>query len=142
MFTTLFFGVLDPATGILSYINGGHNPPVLIGPTGLVKARLKPTGPLVGLFPGMDFGIKNVTLEPGDLLLAFTDGVPDARDLEGELFGEERLLSLAAEPASSVAALLDRIETSLQGHIGEADQFDDITMLAVRRAPKRFAPES
>jgi sigma-B regulation protein RsbU (phosphoserine phosphatase) len=93
-----------------------------------------PTGPLVGIFPDVDFGIKSVTLEPGDLLLTFTDGVLDARDLEDELFGEERLLSLVAEPASSVAALLDRIMADLHAHIGEADQFDDITMLAVRRA--------
>lgn len=142
MFTTLFFGVLDPATGGLSYINGGHNPPVTVGPTGLIKARLMPTGPLVGIFPGVDFGIKNVTLEPDDLLLTFTDGVPDARDLNGEMFGEERLLSLVVEPAASVTALLNSIETHLQAHIGEADQFDDITMLAVRRASKRSAPES
>ena len=134
MFTTLFFGVLNPATSILSYINGGHNPPVIVGPTGLIKAHLMPTGPLVGIFPDVDFGIKSVTLEPGDLLLTFTDGVLDARDLEDELFGEERLLSLVAEPASSVAALLDRIMADLHAHIGEADQFDDITMLAVRRA--------
>ena len=134
MFATLVFGVLDLTTGVLTYINGGHNPPALIGPSGEVKARLMPTGPAVGMLPDMDFGIQQITLEPGDLLMTFTDGVTDARNPDGEFFSEERLLSILEQPGSSAADLMDRIETSLYAHIGEASQFDDITMLAVRRA--------
>ena len=140
MFVTLFFGVLDPSTGALSYINAGHNPPFVISPTGALKAELTRTGSAVGLFPGMNFEIQQATLEPGDLLLTFTDGVTEARDPYGEFFDEERLLSLVEGPASSVAGLLDRIEASVQAHIADTEQSDDITMLALRRASASQAP--
>jgi sigma-B regulation protein RsbU (phosphoserine phosphatase) len=134
MFVTLFFGVLDPVSGVLSYINAGHNPPYVIGPSGDVKAELEPTGPVVGLFPNVVREIERVTLEPGDLLMTFTDGVTEARGPSGDFFDEERLLALLAGPATSASEYLDRIEASLRTHIGNADQADDITMLAVRRA--------
>ncbi|MFQ5794627.1 MAG: PP2C family protein-serine/threonine phosphatase [Candidatus Bipolaricaulia bacterium] len=134
MFATLFFGVLDPATGSLNYVNGGHNPPFIVGPDG-VKARLTPTGPAVGMFADVDFNIEQAQLDPGDILITYTDGVPEARDPDGKFFTEKRLLSLVEPSAPSATALLDRIETNLDAHIAEADQFDDITMLAVRRAP-------
>lgn len=135
MFATLFFGVLNPQTGRLTYINAGHDPPAIVSSAGVVKARLMPTGPAMGMLPGMDFDILQVILEPGDTLMTFTDGVTDARDPNGKLFSKEGLLSLLEQPASSAAALIDRIAASLQAHIADADQFDDITMLAVRRAP-------
>ena len=81
----------------------------------------------------MEFGIEQVELEPGDLLIAFTDGVLDARSPSGEPFGEERLLSLAQQPAPSATSLLDRLHTHLRKHIAGADQYYDITMLVVRR---------
>lgn len=135
MFVTLFFAVLDLGTGDLNYINAGHNPPYVVGPTGVVKAELMPTGPVAGLFSNMVFNLKQVTLEPGDLLMTFTDGVTEARDLSGGFFEEERLLALLKQPASSASEHLDRIEASLQAHTAGVDQSDDITMLAVRRLP-------
>jgi sigma-B regulation protein RsbU (phosphoserine phosphatase) len=135
MFVTVFFALLDPASGVLTYTNAGHNPPYILGPTGIVKAELEPTGPAAGLFPGMDFEIQRVTLEPGDLLMTFTDGVTEARDPSGGFFGEEHLLSLLKQPAASASEHLDRIEAALQVHIAGVDQADDITMLAVRRLP-------
>ena len=136
MFVTLFFAVLDLDTGVLNYVNAGHNPPYVVGPTGVVKAELMPTGPAAGLFSNMVFKIKQVTLEPGDLLMTFTDGVTEARDPSGEFFEEDRLLALLKQPASSASEHLDRIEARLQAHTAGADQFDDITMLAVRRVPE------
>lgn len=133
-FATLFFGLLDPATGSLVYLNGGNEPPLIIGPAG-VKTSLEPTGPVVGLFPGITFGIQVTHLEPGDILLAFTDGVTDALSPTQEMFSRERLLLLLNQPASSSTALLDHIEANLRAHIAGADQYDDITMLAVRRTP-------
>jgi len=133
MFSTLFFGVLDPVTGALVYINAGHEPPAVLNATG-VKARLDVTGPVVGLFPQSEFGIEQVELEIGDTLLAFTDGVLDARNPLGEFFTEERLLSLAIEPHSSAAEMLGRIHADVRRHIAGAVQFDDITMLGLRRA--------
>jgi sigma-B regulation protein RsbU (phosphoserine phosphatase) len=134
MFATLFFGVLDPATGLLHYVNGGHNPPVIIGLAG-VKARLTPTGPAVGMLPDQEFNLCQIQLEPGDTLFAFTDGVPEARSPVGEFFTEKRLLSLLTEPVPTAAALLNHVETKLHAHMANTDQFDDITMLAVRWAP-------
>ena len=134
MFATVFFGMLDPATGALMYINAGHEPPIIIGPNG-IRARLKVTGPAVGLYAGLEFGIEQIELKPGDTLLAFTDGVLDARDPDNVFFGEERLSSLVQEPAASALALLDRIHTHLLEHIADANQFDDITLLALKRIP-------
>ena len=133
MFATLFFGVLNPKTGLLVYINGGHEPPLVVGSAG-VKQRLKPTGPAVGVLPNMTFEIQRVQLEPGDILLAYTDGVSEARSPVDELFTRKRLESLLEQPACSASDLLERIKTNLFVHIDNAQQFDDITMIAVHRA--------
>ncbi|HLE27356.1 MAG TPA: SpoIIE family protein phosphatase [Anaerolineales bacterium] len=134
MFATLFFGILDSTTGSLIYINGGQESPIIFGANGM-KMCLEATGPAVGLVPDRDFAIREAQLEPGDVLLAFTDGVPDAQSPEGEFFGQEGLLPLLTQPFASAAALLDSIQAQLRAHIGEAKQFDDMTMLAVRRLP-------
>jgi serine phosphatase RsbU (regulator of sigma subunit) len=133
MFVTLFFGILDPTTGGLSYINAGHEPPIVVGPAG-VKASLRPTDPAVGLLPDHGFRRREIYLEPGDTLFVFTDGVTEAQSLEQAFFTTERLLGLLASPVTSAADLLDRVETGLRAHIADTDQSDDITMLAVRRA--------
>jgi sigma-B regulation protein RsbU (phosphoserine phosphatase) len=132
-FTTLFFGLIDPASGAMVYINGGHEPPIILGPAG-VKARLQPTGPVVGIFPELDYEIRETLLEPGDTLFLYTDGVTDIQDSAGEFFGEARLLSLLVQPVSSADDLLNHIESNLLAHMGAASQFDDITMLAVKRS--------
>jgi len=133
MFVTLFLGILDPASGVLTYINGGHDAPVVVGPDGALKTRLKPTGPAVGILPGVNYEIEQVKLEPGDLLLAFSDGVPDARNPEGRRFTIDNFFALLTQPFPSVEALLERIDSALLAHVATADPFDDITMLAVRR---------
>jgi sigma-B regulation protein RsbU (phosphoserine phosphatase) len=135
MFATTFFAVLDPATGQLNYVNGGHNPPVVIGPDG-IKVRLKATGPAPGVLPNVDYQIGQAHLEPGDVLFAFTDGVTDAKNPAGQLFTEKRMLALIEPPAESALDLLDRVDDALRAHISTAVQFDDITMLAARRSLK------
>jgi sigma-B regulation protein RsbU (phosphoserine phosphatase) len=132
MFATLFFGVLDPANGTLLFVNGGHEYPLLVSSAG-VKERLATTGPLVGLIPRAHFDILSVTIEPGETLFAFTDGVTEAMNSEGELFGLERLDSLLVQPVSSAAELLDRVQAGVEEHLGGMDLSDDITMLALRR---------
>ncbi|HEX2243861.1 MAG TPA: SpoIIE family protein phosphatase, partial [Gammaproteobacteria bacterium] len=134
IFVTVFFGVLDPATGLLSYINAGHEPPAILGQAG-VKARLVPTGPAVGIIPDIDFDIGQVQLEPGDILIAYTDGVTDARNQDRQFFTETKLLTLLEQSTPSAVALLDYLEGSVRAHIGNALQFDDITMLILRRVP-------
>jgi sigma-B regulation protein RsbU (phosphoserine phosphatase) len=132
MFATLFFGALETATGALHYINGGHEAPVLFGAGG-IRARLAPTGPAVGMMADSSFEVAAARLEPGESLLAFTDGVTDASGASGR-YGEERLVKLLAQPVSSAASLLDSIEADVTAHAGGAEQTDDITLLAVRRA--------
>lgn len=132
MFATLFFGILDPASGSLMYINAGHEPPAVTSKEG-VRARLNPTGPAIGLIPGAEYSIGQVDINPGEILLAFTDGVGDAMNPAGEFFSEERLLDILQEPVSSADSLLANIREALHQHISGAIQFDDITMLAVHR---------
>lgn len=135
MFASLFLGLLNPATGSLIYVNGGHESPLIIGPAG-VKTSLEPTGPVVGIFPNIDFKIEQAHMEPGDILFVFTDGVTDALDPAGMMFTRERLGELLEHSFSSAADLLHQIETDLRAHVAGANQFDDITMLAVRRMPE------
>jgi sigma-B regulation protein RsbU (phosphoserine phosphatase) len=135
MFVTLFFGVLDPITGALLYVNGGHIPPIIIGPTG-VRATLEVTGPAVGMMPEIDYTIGQAQLEPGDTLFCYTDGVTDARAPNGEFFGTKRTLQLLEDLRPTASALLTQVETTVAAHIASADQFDDITMLAVRWKPQ------
>ena len=133
MFATTFFGVLDPAKNSVLYINGGHCPPMVIDANGKIKQRIEPTGPAVGMFADALFEMGEVVLEPGDSLFAFTDGVTDARNPAGKLFKEERILAHLQEPFSSMREFLHRVEVSLENFMGDAFQFDDITMLGIRR---------
>ena len=136
MFVTMFFGMVDPHTGQLAYINGGHNPPFIVGANGEIKAALRPSGPAVGLFPASNFRINFAQLDPGDILYIYTDGVTEAKNPKGELYTDSRLEALlSGEPATSAVALLDRVEAALQAHMADADQFDDITMMAIWRRP-------
>jgi sigma-B regulation protein RsbU (phosphoserine phosphatase) len=132
MFATLFFGVLNPSTGILSYVNGGHEPPYVIN-AGTIKDRLKPTGPAVGLMPDITFQSQEIQLEPGDLLVGYTDGVTEARSPEDEFYTRDRLQSLLTQPFKSASETLERIKTNLFSFIDTAPRSDDVTMLAVQR---------
>ena len=132
MFATLFFAILNPASGALIYINGGHEPPIISGQNG-VRARLDPTGPAVGMLAELQFRVARQSIEPGETLLIYTDGVTDARDTETAPFTEQRLLALLAPAAESAAATIERIQTAVSQHTDAATQFDDITVLAVHR---------
>ena len=133
-FATLFFGMVDPLTGSLSYINGGHCPPIILGSDGKVKTTLKATGTPVGMMPDAQYTIGEAQLEPGDTLVGYSDGVTDARNPSGKMFGEKQMLALLQQkPAKSANELLMRFKTALTDHIDTADQYDDITMIAVRR---------
>lgn len=132
MFATMFIGFINLQIGMLSYINAGNEPPLLLGREGTVTA-LEPSGPLVGVIPGATFAIKEIALQNNDLLLIFTDGVPDACNSANDSWGRECLLKVLKEGATTPAWLLARIEDQLRQFIGTADQFDDITLLAVKR---------
>ncbi len=136
IFATLFFGVLDTRTGSVYYVNGGHDAPIHLGPGG-VKARLPRTGPAVGAIEDVHYKIGRVQLEPGEILLAYTDGITEARDASGTLFGEPRFLALLEgglpDPATGLNALLNSVSQAVEAHVAQADPSDDITLLALRR---------
>lgn len=133
MFATLFFGVLDPDSGDLYYINGGHEPPMILDRNGQEAMRLLPTGPAVGLFRDMDFHVDQIHLREGDVLVGFTDGVTDAKNVAGEQFGEKRLLSAISAPWASTFSMVYELTAQLKRHIGGQSQFDDITLISLRR---------
>ena len=134
MFATIFLGVLNTLNGSLVYINGGHEPLVIVGPTGVVQ-DLPPTGPAVGLMPSVQFKIQHIQLYPGDILVGYTDGVTESFGPDGELFTRKRLWSLLQEPAPSASQLLERVKASLFAYIGDARPTDDITLMVVQRSP-------
>lgn len=134
MFATLFFGVIDPEKGLVTYINAGHNPPLLFDKHGQMKAKLSRTGPAVGMMPQMDFQLAQIELETGDFLTCFTDGLVEARNHRKEQFSEDRLIRLlSTEPDQSAQGLVNRLRSAVEVHIGETDQFDDITLLVIHR---------
>jgi sigma-B regulation protein RsbU (phosphoserine phosphatase) len=140
MFATLFFGVLDPESGKLAYVNGGHESVFVLDQDG-VRERLLPTGPAVGTLPQAKFAYKEIQLQPGDILFAYTDGVIDARAPDGERFTKKRLSALLSQPAAGALELMQRIGTGLFAHIGKAPQEDDITMLTLHRKNSMKNPE-
>ena len=132
MFATLFFGVLNPSTGKLCYINGGHESLYIINGKG-IKHELKATGPAVGLMPDSIFKTGQICLEIGDLLLGYTDGVTEARSPFDEIFTRNRLLELLSQQYNSAFELLEHIRATLFSFIDTAPRWDDVTMLAVQR---------
>ena len=135
MFATLLFGVLNPITGEFSYINGGHEPPFIIGRSG-IKETLKTSGPVVGIVSGAEYKIHQSYLEADDILIGYTDGVTEALSPQETVFSKERFLALLQRPAASASELIQRIQGDLFEHIDNAPQFDDITMIAVHRKPQ------
>lgn len=133
MFATIFLGLLDPSDGILTYINAGHENPLVVNSSG-VRRSLKKTGRAVGVVLDSKFEVQEVRLEPGELLFAFTDGATDALNPTGNSFDREHLISLL-HSGTSARTLLAEITARLDEHIAEAKQFDDVTLLVVQSMP-------
>ena len=133
-FVTVFYGVLH-ADGRLAFCNAGHNPPVLLGRTGV--RRLETGGPIVGLFEFASFEEEGVQLEPGDWLVVFSDGVSEALSASGEEFGDDRIIEcVQALRETTPRAMLDGLFARVRDFIAGAPQSDDVTALVMRyRSP-------
>jgi serine phosphatase RsbU (regulator of sigma subunit) len=131
MFCTIFFGVLDIQTGLLTYANGGHLPPVVINQAG-VKEALKVCGPAVGVAPGAVYKVCEVTIAAGDILFAHTDGLTDTINPAGEYFDKQQLIPLFTS-GKNLVDVLAHIQNQVKDYSTGATQVDDITMLALRR---------
>jgi serine phosphatase RsbU (regulator of sigma subunit) len=133
-FATLFMGVLDPATGRIDYCNAGHEQPMLFRSGGGVE-RLRTGGLALGVLDAFPYEQATVTLEPGDCLVVYSDGIPDASDELGGFFGEERLVQCirdhAARPAASI---MQHIIDSVCAHESGAERTDDLTIMVVKRS--------
>ncbi|MBR5163396.1 MAG: SpoIIE family protein phosphatase, partial [Schwartzia sp.] len=142
MFVTVFFGVLDLRTGVFDYVNAGHNPPLAaLGgePFAYLVPEGKPDKPL-GVMEGLAFHQRSLTLAAGDALFFYTDGVTEAVDEKAELYGEGRLkaaLDREVNPLPSMKELLAAVRQDMSAHVGEAEQSDDITMMALRYSAER-----
>jgi serine phosphatase RsbU (regulator of sigma subunit) len=131
MFCSIFFGILDIHTGLLTYINGGHLPPMVINQHG-IRETLKVTGPAVGLASGANYTISEVMFAQGDTFFAHTDGLTDTINPAGEYFSEKDLIPLFSGD-QTLSSLLEQILDQIKDYSTGARQIDDITMLAVRR---------
>ena len=133
MFVTAWLGIADMRTGVLSYANAGHNPPLLRHKGGSFEyVKTRPGLVLAGM-DGVKYRKNEIQLLPGDELFLYTDGVTEASDSALELFGEGRLLeSLNRSTADSAEARCRAVKAAIDGFFKDAEQFDDITMLSVR----------
>lgn len=134
MFVTLFYGVLDVRTGEVRYVNAGHNPPYLLKADGTVSVLPKSNNICMGVMEEFPYQESTLTLEKGDMLITFTDGVTEACDMSNQLFGEERLESLIATlKGNSAEQITAAINNAVASHANGAEQSDDITILLIGR---------
>jgi len=132
MFVTLFFGIIDPLTGNLFYINGGHEPLMVINKNG-IKHSLKGTGPVLGPIQGATYGIGSIQLEKDDLLFSYTDGVTEAQSETRDFYTRAKLKNIFENGfEGSSVYFLETIKTDLFAFTKNAPQSDDITMLAIK----------
>ena len=132
LFVTGWMGVLEISTGTFTYVNAGHNPPLLKRAGGQFEWLKSRPGFVLAGMEGVRYRENTLQLEPGDRLYLYTDGVTEATDSHNELFGEERLQTALNENMDlPVEKLLPKIKECIDAFVGEADQFDDITMLAL-----------
>jgi serine phosphatase RsbU (regulator of sigma subunit) len=137
LFVTVFYGILDPATGMLAYCNAGHNPPYLLsGFTGDAIQTLPRTGLPLGILEEGTWDQRTAQLSPGSTLVVYSDGIPEAQDPRGDFFGQERLLKLLqAHRGSSAEALQDVVLATVHQFTGQTSPapHDDITLVIVGR---------
>jgi sigma-B regulation protein RsbU (phosphoserine phosphatase) len=128
MFVTVFYAVLDAAGRTLTYANAGHNPPLLRRANGIIES-LTLTGSLLGVFNELDLSDASLTLAPGDTLVAYTDGLTDALNPQGEEYGLARLIqAVASASPSNAQPFLDYLLRDLNTFICDEPPFDDLTL--------------
>ena len=127
-FVTMFVGILDLTTGHLDYCNAGHEQPIVAGHPLTIVPNLP-----VGALPDWTYEGQQTQLKPGDMLFLYTDGLSEAQNTADKLFGRKRVNELAAEHVTdSPQQLIELMEAEVHRHAGDAEQSDDITLLAIR----------
>ena len=137
MFVTLVYALYDPESGTLTYANGGHCNPLVVHPDGSSVELALTGGVALGVMPGLDYREDHTTLNPGDTMILYTDGVSEAMNAEGEEFGVERLQQLFAnQPPTSARMATEAIFQAVSDFAGGTPQSDDVTCLVLRRTPR------
>ncbi|MCR5522562.1 MAG: SpoIIE family protein phosphatase [Clostridia bacterium] len=133
MFVTAWMGLVNINTGEVNYVNAGHNPPVLIHNDGSVEYLKSRSGFILAAMETSKYRVNTLQLEKGDTLFLYTDGVTEAENVPKELYGENRLLkALTNSNVKSVREICETVSDDINEFVGEAPQFDDITMLSFR----------
>lgn len=136
MFVTLFLGVLDLKTGRLSYCNAGHDAPVILDSNGVAELSVEPNLP-IGIFSDFEYKPQMVQLRKDSMMFLYTDGVTEAMNLNKEEFGEERMMEYLktfylSHPVTNSEELIYRLKTKIKEFVGNAEQSDDLTLLAFK----------
>ena len=132
MFVTCFYAILDPGNGCLRYANAGHDLPFWRHSSGV--SELRATGMPLGMMPGSRYDVQEATVEPGDSLLFYSDGLVEAHNAQRDMFGFPRLMELMETHAGGTA-LIDFLLCELATFTGDhIEQEDDVTLMAVYRA--------
>ncbi len=135
MFITLFYGMLEPTTGRLGYINAGHNPPLIISADGQSVRELESSALPLGIVPGQTYETNALILAPGELLVGFSDGITEAMNQSGEPYGDRRLTqALQAHAGQPAQTLVRTITQRVDEFVAGAPQADDMTMLVIKRS--------
>ena len=137
MFVTFFVGVIDLKTGRMQYTNAGHDAPLLIANNGKCKSLEVEANLPIGVLPDMTFKLQETTLEPGTTLFLYTDGLTEAEDKTHAQFGQHRLIekaekAFAQEQKPTMEEFVNDITEAVQKFVGDAEQSDDLTMLAIQ----------
>lgn len=134
MFVTVFYAIYNIKTGLLTYCNGGHNPPCLLRANGTTEQLPMSDNLIVGAIKGIEFKEHTLQLEHGDTLVMFTDGVTESMNSAHKMFGDERLDQILREQADkSCQQIIDSVKAGLSDFVGDEEQSDDITMLVLKR---------
>lgn len=135
LFVTTFYGILDPEKGLLTYCNAGHNPPYLIGDSEYESIlSLQRTGIAIGIEENSTWTTETVEIHPGDILVLYTDGIPDAQDEDGDFFDDEAIIDITRANSGKFAhEIQSAIIEAVQDFSGGGPQADDITLMVLMR---------
>ena len=138
IFVTMFIGILDLPTGLLRYCNAGHDVPMILANGQWASLDAKPHLP-VGVFEEVKYGKTETYMQPDSTIFLYTDGLTEAMNSERKLFGIKRMEEvLATCPNKHPQELLEAVSEAVHGFVGDAEQSDDLTMLAIRYTPQRY----
>jgi serine phosphatase RsbU (regulator of sigma subunit)/Tfp pilus assembly protein PilF len=144
IFLTLVFGILDPNQHTFTYVNAGHNPPFLLrnNESGIEITELEKTGTLVGIFPENTWEKRTIGLNPGEIIVLYTDGITEAQNKAGEFYGTNRFVSsLKKQFTHSAENFRNGILEHVQAFTGTAPRLDDITLIVIARKVDENNPE-